>query len=127
MNDPEIDRIFSDQDEILPSSGFAASVMEAVRREALAPPPIPFPWKRAVPFFALAGLAVVFVVIFGVEVIAQYGRMAGTPQAAVTSLPPMSSMMPQGVVGTAVGWTVGALTLTLVSVKLSMRLATGRT
>ena len=47
MND-EFDRIMSEE-EILPSSGFAASVMEAVRREAAAPPPIPFPWKRALP------------------------------------------------------------------------------
>ena len=31
------------EEEILPSSGFAASVMEAVRREAATPPPIPFP------------------------------------------------------------------------------------
>lgn len=56
MND-EFDRIMS-QEEILPSSGFAASVMEAVRREAAAPPPIPFPWKRALPgaLFAAATL-----------------------------------------------------------------------
>jgi hypothetical protein len=56
MND-EFDRIMS-EDEILPSSGFAASVMEAVRREAAAPPPIPFPWKRALPgaVFAAATL-----------------------------------------------------------------------
>jgi hypothetical protein len=47
MND-EFDRIMSEE-EILPSSGFAASVMDAVRREAAAPPPIPFPWKRALP------------------------------------------------------------------------------
>ena len=56
MND-EFDRIMSEE-EILPSSGFAVSVMEAVRREAAAPPPIPFPWKRALPgaLFAAATL-----------------------------------------------------------------------
>ncbi len=56
MND-EFDRILSEE-EILPSSGFAVSVMEAVRREAAAPPPIPFPWKRALPgaVFAAATL-----------------------------------------------------------------------
>ena len=58
----EFDRIMSEE-EILPSSGFATSVMDAVRREALAPPPIPFPWKRALPgmIFAGATLAVVLV------------------------------------------------------------------
>ncbi len=56
----EFDRIMSEE-EILPSSGFAASVMDAVRREAAAPPPIPFPWKRALPgaVFAAATLIVV--------------------------------------------------------------------
>jgi hypothetical protein len=38
-DEDEIDRILSRQDEIVPSSGFAASVMEAVRREAAVPPP----------------------------------------------------------------------------------------
>jgi len=56
MND-DFDRVMSEE-EILPSSGFAASVMEAVRREAAAPPPIPFPWKRGLPgaVFAAATL-----------------------------------------------------------------------
>ncbi|MGB8128786.1 MAG: hypothetical protein WCG81_03255 [Candidatus Angelobacter sp.] len=59
----EFDRIMSEE-EILPSSGFAASVMDAVRREAAAPPPIPFPWKRALPgaVFAAATLIVVLVI-----------------------------------------------------------------
>ena len=45
----EIDRILSREDEILPSSGFVVSVMEAVRREAAAPPPIPFPGNALYP------------------------------------------------------------------------------
>lgn len=62
MND-EFDRIMSEE-EILPSSGFAASVMEAVRREASAPPPIPFPWKRALPgaVFAAATLIAILAI-----------------------------------------------------------------
>lgn len=39
----KIDRILSREDEVLPSSGFAASVMNAVRQEAAAPPPIRSP------------------------------------------------------------------------------------
>lgn len=53
-NDDDLNRILSET-EILPSSGFAASVMDAVRREAAAPPPIPFPWKRALPGLIVAG------------------------------------------------------------------------
>ena len=36
-DEDEINRILSREDEILPSSGFAVSVMDAVRREAAAP------------------------------------------------------------------------------------------
>jgi hypothetical protein len=50
----EIDRILSTEDHILPTSGFLSAVMERVREEAAAPPPIPFPWKRALPGFVLA-------------------------------------------------------------------------
>jgi hypothetical protein len=47
--------ILATDDELAPSSGFMARVMERVREEAAAPPPIPFPWKRAAPGIALAG------------------------------------------------------------------------
>jgi hypothetical protein len=45
----EIDRILAAEEQLLPSPGFLASVMERVQEEAAAPPPIPFPWKRAIP------------------------------------------------------------------------------
>lgn len=41
-------------DDIVPSSGFAERVMTAVRESREAPPPIPFPWLRVVPWFAIA-------------------------------------------------------------------------
>jgi hypothetical protein len=44
-----IDRILSTDEQLVPSSGFASAVMERVRVEAAAPPPIPFPWRRALP------------------------------------------------------------------------------
>ena len=48
-----IDRVLSSDQELVPTSGFLASVMERVREEAIAPQPIPFPWKRAVPGMVL--------------------------------------------------------------------------
>lgn len=45
----KIGHILATEEELLPSSGFVASVMERVQEEAAAPPPIPFPWKRAIP------------------------------------------------------------------------------
>ena len=49
-----IDHILATEEELVPSSGFLASVMERVQDEAAAPAPIPFPWKRAIPGMLLA-------------------------------------------------------------------------
>jgi hypothetical protein len=49
-----IDRVLSTDEQLVPSSGFASAVMERVREEAAAPPPIPFPWRRALPGILLA-------------------------------------------------------------------------
>jgi len=131
MNDPEIDRILTKQDEIAPSSGFVASVMDAVRCEALAPPPIPFPWKRALPVLLLAALAVTLVAAAGIAIISQPAggsvavRIAShTPSLPTPAVPP--SLL-KGAIGTAVVWTGLALLLALVSVKASLRMASSRT
>ncbi len=123
----EMNRILSREDEILPSSGFAVSVMDAVRREAAAPPPIPFPWKRALPGLVVGGFALALVLVAGVVVIAQMVRTSTAPQLSM-SLPSLWTPILglQRNLGSAASWTVLALLLTLVSVKLSMRLASGR-
>ncbi len=123
----ELNRILSREDEILPSSGFAVSVMDAVRREAAAPPPIPFPWKRALPGLVAGGLVLALVLVAGVVVIAQLGRASTAAQLSMS----LSSVLTpifrlQRNLGSAASWTVLALLLTLVSVRLSMRLASGR-
>jgi hypothetical protein len=128
-DEDEINRILSDEDEILPSSGFAVSVMDAVRREAAAPPPIPFPWKRALPGLVVGGLAVVLVLVAGVVAIAQLGRASTTAQFSTSlsfSLPSLMPFIFHGGMESAASWTVLALLAALVSVKLSMRMATGR-
>lgn len=66
MSPDELHRALSAEEEIMPSSGFVANVMDAVRAEATAPPPIPFPWKLAIPGLAawaciITGLALVVV------------------------------------------------------------------
>jgi len=126
QDEDEIDRILSREDEILPSSGFALSVMDAVRREAAAPPPIPFPWKRALPGLVVGAfvLALVFV-----AVVAAIVQLIGAPAAAHLSMSLPSLLTPifgaglQGNLEIAAGWTVLALLVAFVSVKLSMRLA----
>jgi hypothetical protein len=54
MNEDNLDRILKSEEDLVPSSGFVAAVMERVREEAAAPAPIPFPWKRLVPGIVLA-------------------------------------------------------------------------
>jgi hypothetical protein len=49
-------------DSILPSSGFADGVMSAVYREASAPAPLAFPWKRAIPGVAAAVMAALLLI-----------------------------------------------------------------
>lgn len=49
MNDKELDAVLLRNEEIVPSSGFTSAVMDAVQQEAAMPPPIPFPWRRAMP------------------------------------------------------------------------------
>jgi hypothetical protein len=120
----EINRILSREDEILPSSGFAVSVMDAVRREAAVPPPIPFPWKRALPGLVVGGLVLALVLVVGVVAIVQLERALTASRFSMSlpsALPPISHQS----MGYAAGWTVLALLVTFVSVKLSMRLASG--
>lgn len=52
MEHDEIDRILLKEDGIQPSGEFPAAVMAKVRQEAAVPPPIPFPWKLALPQLA---------------------------------------------------------------------------
>jgi len=123
----EINRILSREDEILPSSGFAVSVMDAVRREAAAPPPIPFPWKRALPGLVLGGFALALVFVTVVVAIAQLIRASTSAQFSM-SLPSVTTPIfgLQRNLEIAASWTVLALLVTFVSVKLSMRLASRR-
>ena len=118
MIDDELDRIFCSEDEILPSSGFVASVMEAVRIDALAPPPIPFPWRRALPGLAVAGLALAWLLVAAVM---QFGSEMRTPLPAA-ALPATFEPILE-----AAAWSVLALLLSLALLMLSIRLASRHT
>lgn len=84
-----IERVLRTREEVEPSSGFAASVMVRVHREAAAPaapPPLSFPWRR-VAAAGLAGLvtAIVLVLVLGgvlpdpVEALEGVGRSGELP------------------------------------------------
>ena len=114
MTNDELDRILSSNDDILPSSGLAASVMEAIRSEAATPPPIPFPWKRALPGLAAAGVALVWMLVLVLDQLLQGALTLPLPASlSVWSLP----------IAEALGWSALALLLSLISAKLSIQLA----
>jgi hypothetical protein len=122
MNLNRIDEILASETELAPSSGFLPSVMERVNEEASAPPPIPFPWKRALPGFVLAAG------VFGwggVELVravsaAMRGNLLAIPHSSLNMLQP-SLLQPME----QAGWVALALGTTLASWLLARRL-TGR-
>ena len=112
--DEELDRILmSGEEEILPSSGFTRSVMQAVQNEASTPEPIPFPWVRALPALAAGAVALVWAVVVGFT-------QLGSPTAAS---PPIGVLPPTLIpILEAAAWSVLALLLAYASVTISMRL-----
>jgi hypothetical protein len=124
MQKDQIDRALSREDEILPSSGFVFSVMDAVRREVAAPPPIPFPWKRALPCLALVGLALVLTLAGGIVAAVQSWQGSAPPLSE--SMPSVMPSLFSGGIESAVAWVVLSLLVALVSVKLSMSLGSSR-
>ncbi len=113
-----IDDILATEEELVPSSGFLASVMERVREEAAAPAPIPFPWKRALPgiLFAVAVLGWGAYELVRAAVPAMQQISFASPHLSVALARPLEDA----------GWVALALAVSLVSSLLSRRLA-GRT
>ena len=68
------------EDALIPSSGFAASVMEAIEEQASQPASIPFPWKLAMP-----GLAALLIVIVSALRLLAAGLHHGTTTVAVAT------------------------------------------
>jgi hypothetical protein len=111
MDDHELDTWLRRHDEIVPSSGFAGRVMEAVHQEASALPPIAFPWSRALP-----GLVVLLVTV-AISV-----SVMPVTSAPVAPAPWMSAVI--GAATSDVGaWLALAVCLTILPVFLSMKLA----
>jgi len=119
MAGDELDRILESEPSIVPSTGFVGSVMEAVEREATAPPAIPFPWKRVLPGIAVAVLAL------GWAIVAAAGYFGGAEavRSGPIAAPPVIASLVENARMMGAGWLALALVLSLVSVKLSSRLA----
>jgi hypothetical protein len=122
MRPDDLDRILSKDDDIVPASGFTASVMELVRLEASAPPPIPFPWVRVA-----SGLAVMLGLALGLA----WSGLAEPLGAGVLSLSHTAwaaafAWSADAPIRTGAAWATCGLLLALVSSMFSMRLASPR-
>ena len=115
MTNEELDRILSsNDDDIQPSSGLVGSVMEGVRSEAAMPPPIPFPWKRALPGLAAAAAALVCLLTLLLDQVSHSAfPLPQTADVSAWRTPVID----------ALGWSLLALALSLILMKLSIRWA----
>jgi hypothetical protein len=110
----KIDRILATEQELIPSSGFLASVMERVQDEARTPAPIPFPWKRAIPGLVLAGG------VFGWGAFEFVQRAVPAAREITFAQPQISISIGRPL--EQVGWVALALAISLVSWLLARRL-----
>lgn len=109
-----IDHILATEGELIPSSGFLASVMDRVHDEARMPAPIHFPWKRAIPGIALASG------VFGWGAFEFVRHAPPAVQALTLTLPHFSAAVELPL--EQAGWVALALVVSLVSWLLSRRL-----
>ena len=121
----EIGRILAGEEELMPSSGFAASVMDRVRQEAVLPAPIPFPWMKVIPILVLASGGVVWSAVemirIGLPALSQFWLSQFAQSWWTTPLPPLSANQVRAL--EQAGWVALALGTSLVSWLLSRRLA----
>lgn len=115
MNRETIENILATEEPLVPSSGFLSSVMERVHEEAVAPAPIPFPWKRFIP---VAVLAAGILGWCAVE-LTRGGVLSATTISVALPPIPAAAMQPLE----QAGWVALALTASLLSWLLSRRLA----
>ncbi len=117
MKDEEIDRSLAAENPIAPSPGFLASVMAAVRDEAATPPPIVFPWVRALPGL----VAACAVLVTWAAVLLRGAATSAPPPTLLTSARWLASLSS----GPDTAWILAAALLLLVAVRGSLRLAHG--
>ncbi|HEX3942164.1 MAG TPA: hypothetical protein VHX11_11830 [Acidobacteriaceae bacterium] len=101
--------------EIVPSSGFTSRVMASVGEDAGTPPPLAFPWRRALPAF---GCALILVLCAGLRLLWEL-RYAAPPEANA----PAIHLALLAKTAAPLGWLAAALAIAWASVKLCLRLA----
>ena len=108
MNPDDLDRVLASETDIVPSSGFVSSVMDAVAAEATTPP-LPFPWQRAWPLAVCLAAAIGWLIALRSE-----------PQS-IASGPDLYAWF-EMIVPMATEWVAAGLVTSLVVTVLSLRM-----
>jgi len=114
----DIDRMLADDEEVVPSTGYEALVMEAVLRELTTPPPLAFPWLRALPGFMALLLAFAVAVWHGIGAL-------NDPSVGIVFDHQLRALLDFGT-RAEIQWTVLAVLLTILSVVLPLNVMRGR-
>ena len=128
----DLDRLLDEHlsgatEQLEPSSGFVLSVMDSIQTQAAEPPPIPFPWRRALPAFVLAlcGMAM----LVGLVLRGGDSDAAAAPAHAQSMLSLLHSVVASAQLFTGsqatLCWVVVAACLSVAAIAASFRL-TGR-
>jgi hypothetical protein len=121
VNQEDLDRMLSRQENIVPSSGFVGRVMEVVECAASTPPPIPFPWKHALP-----GLAAWLIPLVSFVYLAFAHFDASSTRSALARTAPMLAAIIEGLKAVDGAWIAVALLVSAASVFFSMRMVGAR-
>ncbi|HWF66887.1 MAG TPA: hypothetical protein VN670_06265 [Acidobacteriaceae bacterium] len=131
MNNNDLERALMEMEEIAPSSGFVASVMEAVQQEVSAPAPIPFPWKWALPGGIVSVVLTVGLIIrwfYGIPRAEQPSTDSAI--AFIAFMGNLSAWIPHGQIAVstfvAMEWSLLAVLISLLAVWIPMHYIAGR-
>lgn len=108
MKPEELDRVLSEEADLVPSSGFVARVMDAVTTEATSPP-LAFPWTRAWPL--AAGFAALLLWLARLLFQPASNAPGFDVYAWLEMIAPMAG-----------GWVIGAVVMTVAITAWSLRL-----
>lgn len=124
MKQDDLDRILAKEPDA-PASGFVDAVMDSVRREATAPPPIPFPWKRAWPGISCAAVTLAALCGAVVTFVARGNSVPSSSALSSTlSSATLTSVFDVWKHSTAT-WVISGLILSFVSMGIAMRFGRG--
>jgi hypothetical protein len=121
VNQEDLDRMLSTQENIVPSSGFVDNVMDAIECAASTPPPIPFPWKHALP-----GLAAWLIALVSFVYLAFAHFDASSARSTLPRTAPMLAAIIESLKAVDGEWIAMALLVSAASVFFSMRIVGAR-